>query len=528
MTAIINTPPANIPPVKMNFFFKQEGPTGAVTYDGDTYPYPPLYVGDTRYILYTSIVNTPLVFDAIGQESLLNPHVEPPPGVTVLEYLWNFGDGTEGYGPVVTHTYKVLDPELQVTLTIVDSRNFHYSCSRPVVLVVTAFGALVPYKIRAKASGATSGQVFKPLANLAAAMIPAPWFPPTTILDTLTEEELKVRVLGAQVRNCFLKEVTLNEWTVVGGGTALGAIGKTYVNSEVPAITPLLKSTSPGQKVVAKIVPPILATGEFPVAVNFWINNQQSATSNIKFTVIGSGKSISSGASTPQHWNRDFDALGGFGVAAEATVRAANLANIELRAESEGSGSVRELYEMYVELETEGTKKWRRIGAYNCGLYSFGGTSWESHYSGVQSAAFRYDTEYLNPSLALELAGEGEEEGETLELWSCLSNPENIATINGYVLKIESEFNLQKYRFRLYHYDAGVLTAFSAGVAAQTVVIGDRIGLTVRRGKVTSWRKTGAGNWKIVEIITDSKYTKGYVGIGTKSNLLSAKNLEIG
>jgi hypothetical protein len=42
--------------------------------------------------------------------------------------------------------------------------------------------------------------------------------------------------------NCFLKEVTLNDWTVEAGGTALEAISKEAVNPSAPseAIVPML------------------------------------------------------------------------------------------------------------------------------------------------------------------------------------------------------------------------------------------------------------------------------------------------
>lgn len=44
-------------------------------------------------------------------------------------------------------------------------------------------------------------------------------------------------VINGETFNLFVKEVTLNEWTIVGGGTALEAIGKTTVEPTVPSST---------------------------------------------------------------------------------------------------------------------------------------------------------------------------------------------------------------------------------------------------------------------------------------------------
>lgn len=87
------------------------------TVGGDTYPYSHQAdnvsrASDSRYVAYTTPINTPLTFVASATFA---------PGVTALEYRWDFGDGIIGYGPTVTHTYKVAASDTAVTLIVTDS-----------------------------------------------------------------------------------------------------------------------------------------------------------------------------------------------------------------------------------------------------------------------------------------------------------------------------------------------------------------------------------------------------------------------
>lgn len=43
------------------------------------------------------------------------------PSVSAVRYDWDFGDGTYGSGPVVTHTYGVANPGVRVSLCITDN-----------------------------------------------------------------------------------------------------------------------------------------------------------------------------------------------------------------------------------------------------------------------------------------------------------------------------------------------------------------------------------------------------------------------
>ncbi len=154
MTSIVNISPPPPQPVQCNFTWEQGGPLQEVTYDGDKYPYPPLTeeeVGvpgpDERYLMKTTVIGEQLIFDAT---KLNEPHVITPPGVSILEYSWHFGDGAIGNGPVITHEYRVLDPELEVTLTVTDSRGLRWSCARQVTLIIENLGHISPFHIRSK------------------------------------------------------------------------------------------------------------------------------------------------------------------------------------------------------------------------------------------------------------------------------------------------------------------------------------------------------------------------------------------
>lgn len=187
MASIVNRPPRPALPVTVDFYFEQAGPPGSATYDGDTYPYPPLPSddgSDYRYAWGTTPVFLAVEFFATREkeekeeetarekwvkeeeeakitkkereEKIANQtkerriaerikgHVTPPPGVTILEYLWDFGDGFVGHGPTVTHTYEVADPDTEISLTILDSLGREWSTSKALSLVFVDFGYTYP------------------------------------------------------------------------------------------------------------------------------------------------------------------------------------------------------------------------------------------------------------------------------------------------------------------------------------------------------------------------------------------------
>ena len=145
MASIINRPPRPVLPVAVDFYFEQGGPPGTATYDGDIYPYPPLPSdkgSDYRYAWGTTPVFLAVEFHAepFTVEGKVQPHVVPPPGVTILEYFWDFGDGHVGHGPTVTHTYEVADPDTAISLTVLDSLGREWSTQKALSLVFVDFG----------------------------------------------------------------------------------------------------------------------------------------------------------------------------------------------------------------------------------------------------------------------------------------------------------------------------------------------------------------------------------------------------
>lgn len=54
--------------------------------------------------------------------------------VPVVAYEWDFGDGTRALGPVVTHTFKILNPHLRVILTITDAAGARHHVGHQMML----------------------------------------------------------------------------------------------------------------------------------------------------------------------------------------------------------------------------------------------------------------------------------------------------------------------------------------------------------------------------------------------------------
>lgn len=128
-------------PVEVNFWWNENGPVETYTFAGNKYPYtgPEPPPAGERYIMHTTKVKEPIEFRAIHREGHeieeeTFPHVKPPKGVEVLDYIWDFGDGSEGYGPFVVHEYDVVQPGIEVKLTVIDSRGLIWSRSRPLNL----------------------------------------------------------------------------------------------------------------------------------------------------------------------------------------------------------------------------------------------------------------------------------------------------------------------------------------------------------------------------------------------------------
>ncbi len=100
------------------FNWTPKGPGLVYVISGNTYPYAKQQDGitrpsDTRYSVLKTPTNTPIIFTA----SYFNSD-----GSTAIEYRWNFGDGSLGYGPSASHSYAYAGSQLSVSLSIQDSK----------------------------------------------------------------------------------------------------------------------------------------------------------------------------------------------------------------------------------------------------------------------------------------------------------------------------------------------------------------------------------------------------------------------
>jgi hypothetical protein len=131
-------------PVVLSFDWTPKSVPLSFTAGGNTYPYSKQVdnvtrTSDGRYAAYTTPANTLLTFTATAIA---------PGGVVILEYKWDFGDGTIGYGSSVAHTYTVASYQTQATLVVTDSLNRRYSRAqvlnlRPAAPIQVSLGARV-------------------------------------------------------------------------------------------------------------------------------------------------------------------------------------------------------------------------------------------------------------------------------------------------------------------------------------------------------------------------------------------------
>lgn len=118
-------------PARLNVDFSWSPVSGTPftwTVGGNTYPYTTqqdtiVRPSDSRYAAVLTSTNTALTFTS---------SIVVPPGMSAIEYRWNFGDGSFSYGPVVTHTYIAPSPQTAVSLVVTD--NFFNQATRQKVL----------------------------------------------------------------------------------------------------------------------------------------------------------------------------------------------------------------------------------------------------------------------------------------------------------------------------------------------------------------------------------------------------------
>lgn len=151
---IINIPPPDSGGVIVNFFWEETSGPEEIEFSGDT---------ENKWKFPQNTLELPVVFIATKKaaeetkpEWTKEPHIVLPPGTVIDTYVWSFGDGTEESGSSlekVSHLYKVGDPDMKVTLTVVDSHNNRWSCARPISMIYKPRGALAAYRIRNQIEG---------------------------------------------------------------------------------------------------------------------------------------------------------------------------------------------------------------------------------------------------------------------------------------------------------------------------------------------------------------------------------------
>lgn len=70
-----------------------------------------------------TLIHPPVYLTPVGEDLTFTATVDAPEGIDVVEYHWRFGDGTEGYGATIDHTYHVPSPQTRCVLTVLDTLN---------------------------------------------------------------------------------------------------------------------------------------------------------------------------------------------------------------------------------------------------------------------------------------------------------------------------------------------------------------------------------------------------------------------
>ena len=90
------------------------------------YAVTPPYSTDPRYQIYETPTNVAVTFDA-GTSIVIGlglPYCIVPPGLSIVSYEWDLGNGNFATGPTVSgivYSQQTAPPDTHVTLTIVDS-----------------------------------------------------------------------------------------------------------------------------------------------------------------------------------------------------------------------------------------------------------------------------------------------------------------------------------------------------------------------------------------------------------------------
>lgn len=90
----------------------------------------PVY--DPRFYVDSMPLRQQVIFDAIDFNNLGLPKLTVPPGISIVLYQWNFGNGQTGFGPYASVTYPFSKPvaSIQTSLTVFDNLGRSFSCAK--------------------------------------------------------------------------------------------------------------------------------------------------------------------------------------------------------------------------------------------------------------------------------------------------------------------------------------------------------------------------------------------------------------
>lgn len=132
-----------VPSVAVDFSWSPVSIALSWTQSGNTYPYAHqsdalTRASDSRYATFITATNQLLTFVA---------SVVTPSNVSVIEYKWGFGNGDIAYGSIVTYTYLIAVPSVEVSLIVTDSlsrqRTKHKVVNLRPANAITAAGGII-------------------------------------------------------------------------------------------------------------------------------------------------------------------------------------------------------------------------------------------------------------------------------------------------------------------------------------------------------------------------------------------------
>lgn len=114
---------------RISFSVDPIGPDYSQEVGGVGYPYDHQQdevsrTSDDRYISNYTLSGVPISYTAYVN----------PPGSFIVEYEWDFGDGSINYGPSVIHTYELYLSQSTVTLTVTFTNGKQVSIGQTVIL----------------------------------------------------------------------------------------------------------------------------------------------------------------------------------------------------------------------------------------------------------------------------------------------------------------------------------------------------------------------------------------------------------